>query len=233
MKMKKLIATLAFIASAMMSYAQTITNTGSGIAGNGVTATTNAYNISMVTQDHFDGDRHPQVWITINGKMWPEYPPTAGAYCRVMNWDAVQGKWVQHGHIAATAATADGNSAFLGGCIFINAKTWRVISFKAIPYYTPSVMPSGTPVTRNLITVYVWSNITGTFVPRPNLNIGTIHDPAFMSGAVWLNDKYQIVSAIFDGKPVDMGTMILYPVPYVPAPQGGATNLPIMPAKVK
>jgi len=220
----KLVMIVMFLIGATISYGQ-ITNTGYGVAGTGVTGS-QPYNINMVVQDRYDGDRHPLLYITVNSHLWPVMAPQKLAFCKLMNWDAVQGRWVQLGCI--NAHSTDG-AMVLGGTIFVNAKTWKVIAFKAIDFYTPSKAP--TVVTSQLITIFVWDTSLGAFVRRRDLDIGTIYDPAFMSGTVYLNPQYQIVGGTFDGKPIEMGTAILIPVPYVPAPSG--PTMPIMPAKVK
>ncbi len=209
-----MIFALALISS---THAQTITNVGPGEAGTSVT-----YNISISD----DG-----AWIIINGKWWLVGAMSAGSpYTKIMKWDDYNGKFAPFGQIKAT--TLDGKQ-FLGGMITIRtAKAlphFRLTSFKAISFAVPpppQIMPTLT--ISSLIAVYVKSPITGTFVPRPDLN--WVHP--YVSGTIWLNSDYSLHSAVYDtARLTDM------PIPQltiVPPPGGlGGVIPPVMPARMK
>ena len=214
-----MIFALALISSA---HAQQITNVGPGIAGNGISGTSPAYAIDILTVDHFDGDKFPTVYIVINGKKWLLRPPSpySSAYCRVVSQDGVQ----DYGYITAT--TPDGTQ-FLGGVIFIKKATWRVISFKGVAFYKPAVMPFIGNAQAKIL-VYVYSNFTNTFVLRPDL---TRYTP-YVSGAIWLNNDYSLRSAIYDT--ARLTDMPISQLTIIPPPGGiGGTNPPVMPVRVR
>jgi hypothetical protein len=197
--------------------AQTITSTGSGIAGTSAT-----YNIGIVASTASDDISSGVIHISINGHLWPIYAPSpySSAYCRVAKWDAVKGKYVNYGFIKAR--TEDG-TAFLGGQIFIRMKpTLRVVMFKAIPFYTPAIgMP--TLVVSYDVGVMVYSPALGLFIRHRELDILT----NFVSGMMWLNSDGSLHSAVLDGQ-VNNSTLS-NGLNIIPAPSG--PNLPIMPAK--
>lgn len=231
-KMKRVIVTLAFIAIAAMSYAQTVTNSGWGISGVGAGAnipagdtTTKKYNVGCVTVDHFDGDRHPTVYISINSKLWVMHPSTVAStsYCTVIHYDAVAAKWVPFGYVAPV--TADGKQ-FAGGVIALNTKSWRVMAFNETALYTP--LP--TTMTRNDITVYRyhpsphWPYYIYTFdhtITIPNVG-----------GAMWITEDGNIImSSVLDFGGPNGVSITTTPVP---APGGlGAPNNNMMAESVQ
>lgn len=217
--MKNLLLIAAVLIAAVSAPAQTITSTGLGIAGNGKAATTQPYNIDIVSLAQFDGDRNPLIYIAINGKLYPVFAPSAysSAYCRVLQM--VSGHPVNYGFIKAK--TPDGTQ-FLAGTIFIQTvPIMKVISFKGMAFYTPQTMPFLS--TGNQILVYQYQPSTNTFVLNPNW---TIHTP-LVGGAMWVNQAGdRIYSAVLDG----FGVVSITPVP---PPGGIGGNIPpIMPAKM-
>lgn len=213
-KMKLLLLIAAVLIAAATLQAQQTTNSGIGVAGNGVTGTSPRYDIGITADGAF---------ITINGSAHIVLPYSGTTpYARIKKWDAVKNKYVPYGIIRRK--TLDGTQ-FMGGTIFIRTlPTMRVVNFKAIAFYTPAIMPAFQ--TSNLINVYVYSPFTGTFVPRVDLTVAT---PPFIDGAIWLNSNYTLHSAVFNGHPTAGGELIAVPVP---APSGPSNVPQLLPSKM-
>lgn len=205
-----MIFALALISS---THAQTITNVGYGIAGNGITATTQAYNIDITE----DGS-----CIAINGTYWPVFADnTSSPFTHVVKWDAVKSRYVPFGMIKAM--TYDGTQ-FLSGIISIRTSPrMKVVSFKAFKVYTPKPMPI--LMVSNDITVY--QRWTGLFIEQPQLTIKS----TTTRGALWINADYTEYAAVLDNG----GNLFIYnggKLTVVPGPSG-PTVPELLPYKVR